>query len=100
MASGDIEVHQQRGHRLGSHARAAVGMQRQGAGLDIVPGHALGDQLLGQLCALALGDQPAHDVPAEDVEDHVEVVAAPLDGPLELREIPSANCTEAISGAC
>ena len=88
VALGDVQIDQQGGHRLGAHAGAAIGVQGERAGLDVVAGHGLGDQLLGQLGALALGDHPADDVAAEDVEDHVEVEAGPLGRPLELGDVP------------
>ena len=56
MAFGDVQIDQQGGHGLGAHARAAIGMQREGAGRDVVAGHGLGDQLFGQLGAFTLGD--------------------------------------------
>jgi hypothetical protein len=67
---------------------AAIGVQRQHAGLDVVPAHGLGDQLLGEFRALALGDEPAHDEAAEDVQDHVQVEVRPLGRPLELGDVP------------
>ena len=51
----------------------------------------LGDELLGEVGALALGDHPAHDVAAEDVQDHVEVEAGPLRRPLELGDVPGPD---------
>jgi hypothetical protein len=59
-------------------------MQGQHAGLDVMAFHGVGDELLGQLGALALGEQPAHDVTAEDVQDHVQVKARPLGRALKL----------------
>ena len=46
------------------------------------------DGLLGQLCVLAFGDQPAHHQAAEDVQVPVEVEARPLGQPLEFGDIP------------
>ena len=57
MAFGDVQIYQQRGHRLGSHAGAAIGVQREHAGLDVVAGHRIGDELFGQLGTFALGDR-------------------------------------------
>ena len=91
MAFGDVQVHQQDGHRLGAHAGAAVGVQRERAALDVVAGHAVGDELLDKLRTLALGDHPAHDMAAEDVQDHVEVKACPLGRPLELGDVPGPD---------
>jgi len=91
VALGDIQIDQQRGHGLGAHAGAAVGMQREHPALDIMAGHGLGDELLGQVGALALSDEPAHDVAAEDVQDHVEVEAHPLGRTFELGDVPRPN---------
>ena len=91
VAFGDVQVHQQDGHRLGAHAGAAVGVQRERAALDVVAGHAVGDELLDKLRTLALGDHPAHDMAAEDVQDHVEVKACPLGRPLELGDVPGPD---------
>ena len=60
-----------------------------GAGADhltsfpLVPGdalfeHGFADQPFGQEFAFAMGEHPADDVAAVDVEDHVEVEAGPL----------------------
>ena len=38
MALGDVQVHQQRGHGFGAHAGAAIGVQCEHAGLDVVTG--------------------------------------------------------------
>ena len=84
VALGDVQIHQQRGHRLGAHAGTAIGVQRQRARQHIVTCHGLGNELLGQLGALAQGEQPAHHAAAEDVQDHVQVKARPLGRPFQL----------------
>ena len=48
MGFGDIQIDQQGRHRLATHAGTAVGMERQRVRRDVVLGHRLGDQLLGQ----------------------------------------------------
>jgi hypothetical protein len=53
------------------------GMQRQHARLDVVPCDGIGDELLGQFSALMPGDEPVHDIAAEDVKDDMEVEAGP-----------------------
>jgi hypothetical protein len=35
-------------------------VQCERGGLDVVARHRVGDELLGEVCVLALGDQPAH----------------------------------------
>ena len=82
---------EQLGHRLGAHAGAAIGMQGERARRDELLGGGVADQLLGQFGAFACGDQPADDVAAEEVQDHVQVKAGPLARPLELGDIPAPH---------
>jgi len=35
-----------------------------------------------------MGHHPSHHVPAEDVDDHVEIIVRPLYRPLEFRDVP------------
>jgi len=91
VALGNVEVDEQRGNGLGSHAGAAIGVQRQHARLDVVTTHGVGDQLLGQVGVLAIGNQPADDMAAEDIHDHVQVEAAPLHRAAQLRDVPRPN---------
>ena len=88
MGLADIQIDQQGGDRLGTHAGTAIGMQGQAAGRDVLLGDGVGDQLLGQFGGLPMGDHPAHHVTAEDVEDHVQMEAGPLCRPAQLRDIP------------
>ena len=88
---GHIEVHQQFCHELGSHAGAAVGMDRERAWLDALFGDGLGNQLPGQFGAFTRRDQPADDIAAEDVEDHVQLEAGPFERPFELRDVPTPD---------
>ena len=50
-----------------------------------------GDQLLGQDGGLAGGDHPADGIPAEDVEDHVQVVVGPLRRAVQLGDVPRVH---------
>ena len=75
---GDAQIGQQKGHRLGAHDRAAVGMDGELAGRDDLFCASLLDELLGQFGAFARRDHPAGDVAAEDVEDDVEIEVGPL----------------------
>ena len=76
-----VEVDEQGGDRLGAHAGAAIGVQGQGSGHDVVAGDGFGDELLGEPGAFTGSHHPADpsatlragDKTAEDVEDHVEV---------------------------
>ena len=92
---GDVQIDQQLRDGLGAHAGAAVGVQGQRARLDRLLGHGVGDQLLGQLGGLAQRDHPAHDVAAEDVQDHVEVEVAPLHRSAQLGDVPAPDLTGA-----
>ena len=61
-----------------------------------VPLKALGkggfsDEMAGMLGGFLLPDFPAHDVPAENVEDKVEVVVQPLDGSRKIRDVPGPD---------
>ncbi len=91
VAPGDIQIGQQRGHRLGAHAGTPIGMQGQHAWRNIVACHGLGDELLGQLGTLAQGDHPAHHESAEDVQDHVQMKARPLGWSFEFGDVPGPD---------
>ncbi len=55
------------------------------------------DQSLRQSRAFPGGYQPAHNVPAEDIEYHVEIEIDPLDWPSQLGNVPGPNL---IRGLC
>jgi hypothetical protein len=69
---GDAQVGQ-KSDRFGSHDLAAVGMDGELAGGNLVLADGLLDELLGQFGAFPGRDHPAGDVAAEDVEDDVEI---------------------------
>jgi len=73
MAAGE-----QQGDRLALHRRAAIGMERELARLDLLLGVGRGDQLAREHFGLARGDHPADDVAAEHVEDHVQIKVRPF----------------------
>ena len=85
LGLGDPEIDQQFGLGLGAHAGAAIGVERESAGSDVLLGNRLDDQLLGPLGALARGDQPADHEMAEDVRDRLQVNTGPLSRAFELR---------------
>ena len=66
---GDIEVDGERGDGLRSHAGAAIGTERERPGSYVFLLQGVGDELLGAFRELPMGDEPADDVAAEDVED-------------------------------
>ena len=88
---GDLQIDQQGGHRFAAHAGAAIGVQGERARSDVMFGNRIGDQLFGKLGGFTQRDHPAHDVAAEDIEDHVQVIAAPFDRAFELRDVPAPD---------
>ena len=82
---GDLQVDQERGDRLRSHAGAAIGMQREGPWSDVFLLQGVGDELLGEFGGLPMGDQPADDVAAVDVEDGVTSATAGITCPRSCR---------------
>ena len=87
MALGHVQVNQQTGHRFGAHGCPSIRVQCEGARLHIVTRHSVGNELLGQLSALARRNQPAYDVAAKNVQDDVQVKASPFGWPLELGDV-------------
>src|SRR5208283_4387614 len=79
MALGNAQVGHQKGNRLGLHDPAAVGMNGELAGGNLMLADGFLDKLLGQFGAFLAGDHPASNVATEDVEDDVEIEVGPLD---------------------
>jgi hypothetical protein len=88
VSFGDVEIDEQLRDRFGAHAGAAIGVQGQGAGHDVLFIDGVGDKLLGQFRGLAMGDHPTDDVAAKNIENHVQVKARPLGRALEWSERP------------
>ena len=88
---GDVEVDEQRGDGLRSHAGAAIGMKRQRPWRDVFFVHGISDELLGEFGGLSMSDQPADDIPAVDVEDYVEMEAGPFGRALQFGDIPGPH---------
>ena len=88
---GHAEVGQQQRHRFALHGRPAVRMERELARLNAVLRAGLADEVLGQGRALVWGEHPADHVPAEDVEDDVEIEVRPLRRTQELRDVPAPD---------
>jgi hypothetical protein len=91
VALRDAEVGVQMRNRLRGHRRPAVSVDGKLAGGDSLPLASLFDELLGERCALAVGDHPADDVAAEDVEDDVQVQVGPLRRAKQLRDVPAPH---------
>ena len=70
---GDTKVGQHQGRRLGLHGAAAVGVEGQLTGRDGVLFDGVIEQRFEQAGALGIGDAPADDPAAEDVENDVQV---------------------------
>ncbi len=73
MRLGDAEIGQHQGGGLGFHGAAAVSMEGQLARRHGVLGEGVLEQRLEQDGAFGIGDAPADDPAAEDVEDDVEI---------------------------
>src|SRR5439155_1069029 len=84
-------VREQQRHRLRCHRRPMVSMERELARRDPLSPAALLDQLSRQGRAFLVSDHPANDVPAEDVQDHVEVEVGPLRRPEQLGDVPAPH---------
>src|SRR5664280_2546158 len=63
-------------------------MQGQLAGGDAVFGGGVLEQRLEERGAFGVGNAPADDPAAEDVDDHIEIEIGPLGGPHQLADIP------------
>ena len=70
---GDAEVGQHQGGGLGFHRPAAIGVEGQLARRHGVLGQSVIEKGFEQDGALGIGDAPADDPAAEDVEDDVEI---------------------------
>jgi hypothetical protein len=88
---GDIEVNEERGDGLRSHAGAAIGMEREGSGSDVFLLQGVGDELLSEVRGLPMSEQLTDDVAAVDVEDHVEMEAGPFGRALQFGDIPGPH---------
>ena len=76
---------------FGSHRPAAVGMQGKLAGRHLVFGDGVVEQGGEQRGAFGVGDAPADDAAAEDIEDDVEVEVGPLGRADELGDVPGPD---------
>src|SRR5450830_141873 len=81
---GDAEIGEQERRGLGSHGTTTVGMQGQLAGRRGMFGGGIIEQCREHGGAFSVGDAPADDSAAEDIDDDVEVEVRPfgLAGPI------------------
>jgi len=90
---GHPQIRKQKGNRLGSHGTAAVGVNGEFAWIDALFADGFLDKNSRQLRTLAIGDHPAHDIAAVDVDNHVEVVVGPLLRAMQFGDIPGVHLT-------
>jgi hypothetical protein len=75
---GDAEIGKQQRRGLGSHRTAAVGVQGELAFRCRIFGGGVIEQRVEQSGAFPVGDTPADDAPAENVDDDVKVEVGPF----------------------
>src|SRR4029077_16584440 len=78
-------------HWLGGHRRATVGVDGQLVAADTLLGARLTDQYPSERGTFATSDHPSDYVTGEDVQDHVQVVPAPLRRAAQLGDIPTPH---------
>src|SRR5450755_4958537 len=89
MCLRDPEIREEERDRLGALRAAAIGVQRQDLGGDLLLLGGLLDQRLRELAVLPVLHGPADDVAAEHVEDHVQIEVRPLRRALQLGDVPA-----------
>ena len=91
MGFGDAEIGEQERRGLGSHGTPTVGMQGQLAGRRGMFGGGIIEQRREHGGAFSVGDAPADDSAAEDIDDDVEVEVGPFGRPHQLRDVPGLS---------
>ena len=91
VALDHAQVTEQQSNGLASHRCSTICVNRQLVTCDFLLPAGFGNQALGQGSTFSMGDHPAHDVAAEDVQDHVQVEVGPLDRAANLRDVPTPN---------
>jgi len=91
VSFSDPQVRKQLRDDFRFHARSAVGVYGQLARRNLLLAAALLDQAFGQCLTFTVGDHPACDVAAEDIDDDVQIEVGPLGRPLELGDVPGPN---------
>jgi len=85
----DAQIGQQESHWFGFHGRAAIGMDGELAGGDVLLQAGMFDESLGQHGAFAVGDHPTDHVAAEDIQDDVEMIGGPFHRAAQLGDVPA-----------
>lgn len=88
MGFGHAQIGEQLSDQSRLHRRSLVGMQRKLVAIDLVFDARVLDQPQGEASRFSFGQHPADHIPAEDIDDHVEVKIGPLDRTQELGDIP------------
>jgi len=91
MALGYAQIGEQKGDGLGGHRATAIGVHDKLRGIGTLLGNGLGQQDARKRGAFAIGDHPADNVPAIDVDDRVEVKVGPLLRAVQLGDVPGKN---------
>ena len=88
VGPGDPEGCHELADSAARHRRTAVGMDRELVGANLLLDRGLAKEPLGKVLAFTMGEHPADDISAVDVDDDVEVEIGPFLGPEELRDVP------------
>ena len=80
---GAPQIGEQQRHRFGCHGGTSIRMQGQLSPPDLLLLTGVFDESLGQHRRLRWGNHPADHVPAEDVQNDIEVAVRPLHGAQE-----------------
>jgi len=87
----DPQVRQQKSHGLTGHRRAAIRVDGELTFHYPLPLTGFLDEQPGQGGTLFPGQKPAGNIPAEDVEDHVQVEIAPLNRTEQFGDVPTPH---------
>jgi len=90
-AAHDADGSEELCEALRPHRGAAIGVHRERTAGDAVALDSLGEEVLGELGALPLGEQPANRHATEQVEDHIEAVEDPVQRTAQLGNIPGPD---------
>src|SRR3972149_6189184 len=85
------EVGQKQGDGLTPHRPATIRVESELAGFDALLATALDHKTASELGTFPVSQHPPRHVAGENVQDHIEVVVAPLDGATQLGDVPRPN---------
>ena len=78
MRFGDAEIGEHQGGGFGLHRAAAIGMQGELAGRDIMLDDGVVEQRLEQRRAFRVRNMPSDNPAAENINDDIEIEVAPF----------------------